>query len=146
MYLKAPDSKLIFVRKKKTVSDANMNEIPRQELFNYECREEMGSQRVQKKRIIDGREYDTLIASQQDLDREQLKILRTSFIYENNYFRLETHTNKPGCPTFLRLESHEEDSAANLVLPPFVPIAKEVTGDHYYSASNISREAFELKY
>lgn len=33
--------------------------------------------------------------------------MRTSFIYEKHYFRLETLTNIAGFPTFLRVESHD---------------------------------------
>ena len=155
-YLKAPDSTCIFVRKKNALEsqesdDSNKYVTPRQALFEYECRTEQDHEFVKKKRIMDGREYESLIDLQSDPNRRRLTILRTNFLYEKHYFRLETLTNIAGSPTFLRVESHqngEEDiiDEIALSLPPFVPVVREVTGDDSFRSAQISKSEFKLRY
>lgn len=126
-----------------------MHVPPRQVLYDFEHRYEVDDQMVKRKHIINGREYDAMIARSQDPNRQNIKILRTSFIYDKNYFRLETLTNVDGCPTFLRAESHESDEIVKneqFKLPPFVPVVKDVTRDEEYTTKNISLINYELKY
>ena len=41
-----------------------------------------GNQRIQKMRILTAREYEDFILNQSDMERNDLKILRTSFMYD----------------------------------------------------------------
>ena len=54
--------------------------------FDYERRIFTGKQRIHKKRIMTGREYENLFNNQKDPNKKTLKILRTSFMYEKQYF------------------------------------------------------------
>ena len=144
-FLKSEHPELIFVRKKTEISaNRPMHVPPRMVLYDFEHRYEVDDQMVKKKHIINGREYDALVQQSPDLDLQVIKKLRSSFIYEKNYYRLETLTNVEGCPTFLRAESHEE-TAADLKLPPFVPVVREVTGDDAFSTPSIARREFDLR-
>ena len=152
--MKAPDQSHIFVRKKASIDTqsvtSNARVTPRQALFEYESRTEEDNEFVKKKRIMDGREYDSLIDYQSDPARRRLTILRTNFLYEKHYFRLETLTNLPGSPTFLRCESHYDDPEAEddmlLQLPPFVPVVREVTGHADFRSAKLSKHGVQLSY
>lgn len=73
-----------------------------------------------------------------------MNILRTSFIYQKNYFRLETLTNVKGCPTFLHAESHDIDN--NVTLPPFLNIVKDVSRDEEYKTRRVAMKDYQLRY
>lgn len=88
-YLKAEDNGLIFVRKKSGARhlDSDLNESHQGTQFDIERRYEQGSQILQKKRLISGREYDDLVLEDNlDKNRSSINIIRTSFIYEKQYF------------------------------------------------------------
>ena len=54
--------------------------------FDYERRYELGTQRIYQQRILSGREYQDLLDTQNDLETLKLRMLRTSFLYESQYF------------------------------------------------------------
>lgn len=56
---------------------------------------------------------------------------------------METCTNIPGGPTFLRLENHEN---GDVKIPPFVKILKDVTRDDHYTTKMIAEPGFRMKY
>lgn len=55
---------------------------------------------------------------------------RQCFIYERQYFMLETFLNLEHNPSILRVESTTEGSKTKL--PPFIKILREVTNDNGY--------------
>ena len=73
--------------------------------FDYVRIIDDGNQRIVKMRILAAREYEDLLLDQQDQKRRDLKLLRTSFMCDMQYFQLATFTNIEGCPTFLNMES-----------------------------------------
>ena len=85
---------------------------------------------------------DLVLEDNLDKNRSSVNILRTSFIYEKQYFQMETCTNIPGGPTFLRLENHQN---GDVKIPPFVRILHDVTGDDYYATKRIARPGFKMK-
>ena len=69
-YLKAPDPELIFVRKKTEIAANRPKHVPpRQVLYDFEHRYEVDDQMVKKKHIINGREYDAMVARSPDPNR-----------------------------------------------------------------------------
>lgn len=56
---------------------------------------------------------------------------------------METCTNIPGGPTFLRLENHENEEVK---LPPYVKIIRDVTREEYYTTKMISQPGFKYKW
>ncbi len=105
-YLKAPEDSIIYIRKRSGMKFGDEQVSQSSNHFDYERRNILGEQRIHKKRIMTGREYDDLLLNQQDKQRRTLKILRTSFMYDKQYFQLETVTNISGAPSFLLVESH----------------------------------------
>ena len=116
----------------------------RQKSFDYEHRFEADGNRVAKKRIITGREYEDMLSQLIDPAMKTLRILRASFIFEQYYFQLETFTNIPGTPSFLLVESSNDGK--EIKLPPFLKVEREVTGDDFYSTKNLARKDFEMKW
>lgn len=86
-YLRAPDNSLIFIRQK---SGSRINS------FDYERRYEREEERIQKRRIITAREYEELLLHQRNNKINTLEILRTSFLYDHQYFQIETFKNIKG--------------------------------------------------
>ena len=115
----------MFVRKKSSILLPKKKKNQRGTLFDIEHRYESHNQIIQKKRIITGREYDTIhIDENLDEHLNQIRVLRTSFIYKDQYFSLETCYNLDGLPTFLRVESHDDNE---IELPPFLDVTEDVT-------------------
>lgn len=56
---------------------------------------------------------------------------------------METCTNISGCPTFLRLENHEN---GDVKIPPFVKILKDVTRDDQYTTKMLAKPDFKMEY
>uniref|UniRef100_A0A7S3CU52 NadR/Ttd14 AAA domain-containing protein n=1 Tax=Strombidium rassoulzadegani TaxID=1082188 RepID=A0A7S3CU52_9SPIT len=141
-YLKAPEDSIIFVRKRSGVKINNEPFSRRSHHFDYERRYMIDNQKIEKKRIMSGREYEDLLLNEFDEKRRQLKILRTSFMFENQYFQLETFTNIIGAPTFLLVESEDE----HVSLPPYLKVLKDVSNNAQYSTHNMSRHDFEMSW
>ena len=112
------------MRKKVSIKEET-SIVPRQPFYDYESRYQHADQMVKKKRVMSGREYEEFLRNQMDTSRKPVQIFRTSFVYEGQYFRLETITNIPGNVTFLRSETHQDE----VTLPPFVPVEKEISDD-----------------
>ncbi|OYV27030.1 MAG: hypothetical protein B7W98_02670, partial [Parcubacteria group bacterium 20-58-5] len=62
---------------------------------------------------------------------------RTCFVYENQYFELDTFL-EPKLPYAL-LEIELAEAAQPVRVPPFLTVEKEVTGDPHYSNSALAR-------
>ncbi len=72
-----------------------------------------------------------------------LKKKRTSFVYQNQAFMIETILNIEGQPTFLRAEtSHDGHS---IVTPPFIQIIKDVTSEKNYSSPTLAHVDFKYQ-
>jgi hypothetical protein len=85
--------------------------------YTQEIRYTTNNQRIVKSRIITAREYLELI-QQKMPHMNTLKKQRTSFVYQNHAYMIETILNIEGKPTFLRAETTlSEDS---FKIPPFI--------------------------
>jgi hypothetical protein len=90
-------------------------------------RYEINGEKIQKKRQITAREYIQLSESP-DLTKQKIMKTRQCFIYERQYFMVETFLNLEHNPSILRVESTTQSSKTKL--PPFVKILREVTNDN----------------
>lgn len=89
-----------------------------------------------------------MMGYQQDHYTNQLKIYRTSFMYEKHYFQLETFTNIMGSPSFLLVETEEfaDQYDFGVKVPPYLKIRKDVTQDKFYSSKNMAKRNFKMEW
>ena len=66
----------------------------------------------------------------QDNTKKKIKKIRQCFIFERQYFMVETFLNLPNSPSILRVETTSESK--KMKLPPFLDILREVTNDDNY--------------
>jgi len=71
-----------------------------------------------------------------------LKKLRQCFIYEQQYFMVESFCNVDGAPSLLRIETTKEGK--NIKIPPFVKVLKDVTEDSQYASSTMARLKYKM--
>lgn len=95
------------------------------------------------RRTIPGREY-SLLWNQRDTSRRSIIKKRRCFLYKDNYYQIDCYQDpNPGLvllEAYLRFTSGTlNDESIALLLPPFIPITKEVTHDKYYSMFNLSK-------
>jgi len=72
----------------------------------------------------------------------ELKKFRQCFIYEQQYFIVETFLNIDHQPSVLRIETSKEQS--ELKIPSFVKILKEVTSNNEYAGSTMARIGWKM--
>jgi hypothetical protein len=65
-------------------------------------------ERIEKRRQISAREYIELIEQSRCPNKKALKKVRQCFIFESQYFLVETFLNVDGQPSFLRIETTKE--------------------------------------
>lgn len=75
----------------------------------------MEGQRIQEMKIISAKEYIEYVRGC-DTTLHTLEKLRSKFIFDTQPYILETITNLPGRPTFLRIETQNE----SVKIPPFL--------------------------
>ena len=85
--------------------------------YTQEIRYTVKNQRIVKSRIITAREYLELI-QQRTPQMNTLKKKRTSFVYQNQAYMIETILNIEGQPTFLRAEKPHDGHS--IIIPPFI--------------------------
>jgi CYTH domain-containing protein len=73
---------------------------------------------------------------------KQLKKLRQCFIYEQQYFMVESFCNVDGAPSLLRIETTKEGK--DVKIPPFVKVLKDVTEDSQYASSTMARLKYKM--
>lgn len=76
-----------------------------------------------------------------DPARDTLRKKRDNFIYDGNYYRLETYQDKGSWPAILRVDTDSDSSSLNL--PPFVEVIEEVTENMKYFSVNIAKKDFQ---
>ena len=69
---------------------------------------------------------------------------RTSFVYHNQAYMIETILNIAGQPTFLRTEVHDDTSP--LDLPDFIQVVKDVTSEKLYSSPTLAHVDFKYQH
>ena len=73
---------------------------------------------------------------------KQLQKLRQCFIYEQQYFMVESFCNVDGAPSLLRIETTKEGK--EIKIPPFVRVLKDVTEDSRYASSTMARHNYKM--
>lgn len=80
-----------------------------------------------------------------DQERRQVRKIRQCFIYERQYFMVESFANIDGCPSILRIETTGYDSLNNsIMIPPFLKVLKEVTDDLNYETKKMSELGYKM--
>jgi hypothetical protein len=79
-------------------------------IYTHEVRTFVDKQRILKKRQLSAREYIEMCEQQKMPGYKELKKFRQCFIYEQQYFMVETFLNCEGQPSFLRIETSKEQS------------------------------------
>lgn len=120
-----------FLPSHTTIDDVNMDQLSicvrerkknGSKIYNYDKRYVLEGERIQELRIISAKDYVEFVRSA-DNTLAPLHKLRSKFIVDLQPFTLETITNLPGKPTFLRVETANE----KVEIPDFIKIIKEVT-------------------
>ncbi len=76
--------------------------------YNNEVRIYQNKERIQKKRLISGREFYELLTTQAARGFKDLKKFRQCFSYEKEYFMVETFVNVDSQPSLLRIETDKD--------------------------------------
>lgn len=109
--------------------------------YSHEMRYEISGEKIQKKRQITAREYIELSEST-DTTKKRIIKQRQCFIYERQYFMVETFMNLENNPSILRVESTKERDKTKL--PPFIKIIREVTNEDTYETWFMAKENYEM--
>jgi len=109
--------------------------------YSHEMRYEINGEKIQKKRQITAREYIELIESP-DLTKRKILKTRQCFIYERQYFMVETFLNMENHPSILRVDSTTERT--KMKLPPFLKIVREVTHDNAYETWFMAHNDYQM--
>ena len=112
--------------------------------YNHEVRiyKPTEKERIQKKRLISAREFYELQTSQQAQGYKDLKKFRQCFIYEQQYFMVETFVSADSQPSLLRIETSK--GLDTLLIPSFCKSLREVTQDDNYASSTIAKVGWKM--
>jgi CYTH domain-containing protein len=94
-----------------------------------------GVREVQEREI--GREEYDLLSSTSDPSRMKIVKRRLRFIFEDQTFELDVILS-PLTRSCLILELQIESEDQKIILPPFVRVVREVTGERAYTNANIA--------
>ena len=95
----------------------------------------LAGQRIEVEHQISSREYIALL-EKADPARRTVRKHRRCFLWENQYFELDSFLDPNPGLAILEVELEAPDQA--VILPPFVDIEREVTGDRAYSNYSIA--------
>jgi len=84
-------------------------------------------------RSISAKEYFGFCKNKSETMNELHKE-RVCFVYQTNYFVIETYVNVPGQPSVLRVETNNE----KVELPPFLSIEKDIKHDSTYTSASLA--------
>ena len=110
--------------------------------YSHEMRSYQAGERIEKRRQISAREYIELLEQQQCPKKKNLKKLRQCFIFEQQYFIVETFVNVDGQPSLLRIETSKEHK--ELTIPAFLNVLREVTMDKNYVGSHMAEHDHKM--
>lgn len=103
-------------------------------------RPEINGQRVELKRNISAREYQ-MLRNQKDESHATIYMVRRCFIWNNQYFKLDQYV-KPRpvrCEDLYILSTHTHFMGADLKIPDFLTVEREITDVSNYSMFYLSR-------
>ncbi|KAJ7377321.1 TRPL translocation defect protein 14, partial [Desmophyllum pertusum] len=81
-----------------------------------------------------------ILCSQLDHTRHSVYKTRRCFLWKNQYYQLDIYNEPchPRCKGLLILETYTTKFGDDMERPDFLDIAKEVTGDPFYSMFSLS--------
>lgn len=71
-----------------------------------------------------------------DDTKRQVRKIRQCFIYERQYFMVESFTNVDGTPSILRIETTGEGQ--KIKIPPFLKVLRDVTDEVQYKTKSMA--------
>lgn len=110
--------------------------------YSHEMRSYQCDERIEKRRQISAREFIEQFEQSKAANKKILKKVRQCFIYEQQYFLVETFLNVDGQPSLLRIETTKEHK--EIEIPAFLDIIREVTHDKNYVGSNMAENDYKL--
>ena len=110
--------------------------------YSHETRTYHATGRIEKKRQISAREYIEMIEQYKDQSKRVLKKSRQCFIYDQQYYLVETFLNVDNQPSLLRVETTKEQK--ELQIPSFLDVIREVTHDKEYISSNMAQKDHKM--
>jgi hypothetical protein len=97
--------------------------------------------KIESKRILNAREYESYLKFK-DESRHQVKVKRTSFLYEDTYYEVNEYESPNSGLTFVNVQLVEgvgdESLSVMPKFPPFLSIIEEITDSEKYSAYELS--------
>ena len=105
-------------------------------VYFYTEKELSDTERIETERQITPREYVTLLEDA-DSTRETIYKKRTCFVWERQYFELDTFINPNIGITILEIECVNE---GDVNLPPFIKVIEDVTGRKEYYNYNLAKK------
>jgi CYTH domain-containing protein/predicted ATPase len=90
----------------------------------------VAGQQIEVEHAVSGREYLSLL-TRADPARHPIRKRRTCFLWRGHYFELDVFADPHAGLAVLEVELEQPD--AEVELPPFVDVEREVTGDPAYS-------------
>ncbi|CDW87597.1 UNKNOWN [Stylonychia lemnae] len=111
-------------------------------IYYHETKTMQNNERIVRKRQITAREYIELL-DQKDNAKKVIKKLRQCFIYESQYFIVDTFLNLKGFSfSIMRIETTRE--AQQIKIPPFVKVMREVTEEQIYETRMIADKQYMM--
>lgn len=94
---------------------------------------------VETRKSLAGREYDALLL-QADPKRHSILKTRRCFLWDNKYYQVDLYRKPSNGLIILEayLEKREATETLDKVLPPFIPVLQDITGDSSYSMYKLS--------
>merc|ERR1712232_1128826 len=93
-------------------------------------------QTIETKEIISATEYAENVSERADPSRRTVRQRRLTFLYDSTHY--EIYVYKKPCRGLSLLLMQITSPDANPALPPFLPVAEEVTGQEDFSAYQLS--------
>jgi len=125
------------------ISEAFVQKVGKNDSFVYslEHRFYQNGQRILRKRQISAREYIESL-DQRKRTSKDIKKFRQCFIYQGQYYIVETFLNVDQQPSLLRLETSNEQS--KMQMPKFIKVLREVTMDEQYSRNELCKSGWKM--
>jgi CYTH domain-containing protein len=98
----------------------------------------IGGGRIERERFISHHEYCTLLG-RRDTRRQTLEKTRHCFLWAAQYFEVDVFTNLSS--SLVLCEREKTTISETTVLPPFLDVCREVTGEKRFSNSSIALKA-----
>jgi len=105
--------------------------------YTVTYRQKVKNEKVETRRDISYREYEVLLG-QRDPEINSIIKTRRCFVWDNQYFQIDTYLNPQNGLSLL--EAYMSKESTKDVLPSFLTIEYEVTDDEEYSMFNLGKK------